>query len=222
MGATSRREQAIKYYLAGGTLDKIGNSLASGDAYFGLTGPNKAWLTSRTGTAASTDDLVAEIAYPNSPAHVDYYGLTKTVLWLHSYDLASHLAPNSVQVKRFITDLYGAEPDDPRERDPILFWSDYFSRYITPLKGAAARFGAALHMTVTVRDVQLAAWALYSTRNLLKERPIRTTRKLTARALVGYMHSGALKLGQVIDRIGDIDLIDPYASDLHTYLSSLP
>jgi hypothetical protein len=222
VGADSRRGQAIKFYISGDTLDNIGNSLSSGDGYFGAAGLSKPWLASRTGTAASTDDLVAEIAYPNSPSHVYYYGLTKTVLWLHSYNLASHLAPNSNQVKKFLRDLTGTEPDDPRERDAIIFWSDYFARYITPLKSAAASLGATLKKPLTVRDVQLAAWVLYSTKNLLKERPLKVSRKLTARTLEGYMHSDALNLGQLIERIGDIDLIDPYASDLYSFLSGLP
>lgn len=51
---------------------------------------------------------------------------------------------------------------------------------------------------------------------------MKTTRKLSARTLVGYLHSGALEQGQVTDRIGDIDLIDPYAFDLYSYFSGLP
>ena len=82
--------------------------------------------------------LVTEIAYPrpsvipgtninraNVPGnvrstHVRNYGITKTVLCgSHGYGLASHLTPDSSQVRAFVKDFTGIEPSN------IRGWSRY-------------------------------------------------------------------------------------------------
>ena len=224
VAAAGRKQQAISFFLAGDTLLKVGNSLHSADSYFTSKGVGKKWLEGRTRTSTDVDDLVVEIAYPSptSPTHVYNYGLTKTVLWLHSYNLANHLTPDSGQVRHLVEDYTGIPPPEVGGDSPAIYWADYFNYYIKPLKKLAGELAVALKKPVSVRGAQLAGWVLYSVRTLLKLYPPKVKRKLSADAFCRYLGAGSVHLSSVMDQIGDINLVDGLASSVYSYLSGLP
>ena len=202
-------------------LDTLLRCLSDSKRYFSSQSVSRSWLIRRSRTDAEINDLVTEIAYPSSQTHIHNYGLTKTILWLYGYDLATHLSPTSYQVVKFLADHTGREPHDLDEKDPAMWWGGYFTRYIAPLGNIATALTTELGTPVKVRDVQYTSWLLYSTKSLLKQFPSSESRKLSAATLGQFISENGLNVDQTGDRITDIELMDPYSSEVYAFLEGL-
>ena len=115
-------------------------------------------LLKRTATVSSLNDLIAEIAYPNSPQHIRNIGLTKTILWLHALGLASGHCPPSRQSRALLYE------DVEGQSGPIPYveWDNYWP-WLKKVENVAK------YLSVTVRDISKAAWYYKSSQSLLAQ-----------------------------------------------------
>lgn len=167
-------------------------------------------LLKRTVAVPGLNDLIAEIAYPNSPEHIRNIGLTKTILWLHALGLASEHCPPSRQSRAFLyEDVEGLSGPIP-----YVEWDNYWP-WLKKVENVAK------HLSVTVRDISKAAWYYKSSQSLLAQFRAGLKWKFTPGILVKYVDENYKNLLKYADALTDIDEVDNLRGDLRAFVEAV-
>ena len=167
-------------------------------------------LLERTQTPSDCNDLIAEIAYPNSPHHIRNIGLTKTILWLHGLGVASQHCPPSRQSRAFIFE----DVERQRGKIPYIEWDTYW-----PWRNKVET--VAKYLSVTVRDISKAAWYYKSSQSLLAQFRAGLKWKLTPEVLIRYINENYKNLLQYASELTDIDKVDNLRVDLKAFVNAI-
>jgi hypothetical protein len=218
-GVTGRKEGLLKAMTHEALLEKATRCILESAEYFSQVSPEI--IRERTGSQGETDELVTEIAYPNSPSHIYNIGLTKTILWLQSFGLALHAVPPSRQVLSFAEEDLEVDFMPRRyEDDELGLWSYYFP-LLKKMDEISVELGRSLKMPVTPRDVGKAIWYYKSCQSLVAQFRTGLKWKLTPKVLLRFLAIRGWTLGDLADRIGNIDEIDELANDLRTFIQEI-
>jgi len=182
---TGRKEGLLKAMTHEASLEKATRCMLESAEYFSQVSPQM--TRERTSSRGETDELVTEIAYPNSPSHIYNIGLTKTILWLQSFGLALHAVPPSRQVLSFAEEDLEVDFMPQRyEEDELGLWSYYFP-LLKKMDEISVELRRSLKMPVTPRDVGKAIWYYKSCQSLVAQFRTGLKWKLTPKVLLKFL-----------------------------------
>jgi len=184
-------------------------------SYFETLSPEL--IRERTKTLEGTNDLVAEIAYPQSEAHIFNIGLTKTILWLQSFGLGNHLCPPSRQAMNFVEEDLGVRLGREFE-DDMGVWAYYFAPFLSQITKVKEEVEKSLKITITERDIGKAIWYYKSCQTLVASLRQGLKSRLTPKVLLEFLDTRRWTLPDLAERLTDIDEIDSLREDLKRFI----
>lgn len=157
-----------------------------------------------------TNELIAEIAYPNSPNHVYNIGLVKTILWLQGFGLALNHCSPSRQARAFLFE----DVDRQRGRIPTVGWDEYWP-WLKRIKDKAADIG------VTARDINSAIWFYKTPQSLIARFQAGLKWRFTPKTILAFLEYKQWSLPDISQRMVDIDEIDDLASEIRGFMERI-
>jgi len=204
--------QAVTYDLS---VEKATRCLLESVRYFETVTPKV--IRERTQTREATNDLMTEIAYPQSKDHVFNIGLTKTILWLQSFGLGNHLCPPSRQSMKFVEEDRGVRLGREFE-DDMGVWGYYFAPFLGEITKVAKEVEKALNMPVTERDIGKAIWYYKSCQTLVASLRLGLKSRLTPKVVLDFLDLRKWTLDDLAERLTNIDEIDELCEDLKRFV----
>lgn len=205
-----RKKGVLSIFLQSESLDEAFRCFNDGVRYFNVNFPSVQRFRNKTRDNQSINDLIAEIAYPNSPQHVFNFGLTKTTLWLQGFGLAlAHCSP-SRQARVFLWE----DIQKNSTLAPQIGWHEYWP-WLKKICAIADRYG------VTARDINSAIWFYKTPQSLLTRMKRGLKRRFTPETLLNYLDYKTWVLPEMSWRMVDIDEIDELANDIRNFMENV-
>lgn len=220
----SGRKRRLLSTFADSQAEDANRCLLEAANYFTTMKVSASFLRERTRNYGETSSFIVEIAYPNSIHHIFNIGLTKTILWLQSFGLALDFCPPSRQVIGFVDEDLGVKMKRSlyvEDKELAEIWTDYFN-CIAKIRAVAQDLRDRLHKPIATRDVGMAVWYYKSCQSLIARFRAGLKRKFTPAVLMSFLNRNKWNLGELAERLCDIDEIDNLASALREFTSSSP
>jgi hypothetical protein len=222
-GSSPRKHAALGSLLA--HVQDAERSILEGAIYFTNNKVSPSYLLRRTNTEKDVNDLVYEWGRSDpalNPKHIWRFGMTKTILLLNGMGLALDHCPPSWQVLRFVEEDLGKQvnPQLYQDEPTAVTWANAYIA-IGAVRAVARQISAKIPK-VTTADVGNALWYWKSAQHLLAFSRGALRRKLTPSVLLNFLRARRSSLESFGSELFDIDSIDSLASELKTFLLSIP
>lgn len=136
----------------------------------------------------------------------------KAVLWLYNCGIAKDLVPPNAHVTRFLNEC--GYPGFGWSKEQVDDWQ-IFTPACKCMKDVARQVETELGRTITAKQAQAAVWYLQTSRGLL---PTTWKNSLTPDLLIQFLHSQSWSIGQLSDKLDDVEELDNLANDLKIFL----
>jgi len=139
----------------------------------------------------------------------------KAVLWLYDCGIAYNLVPPNSHVKRFLEECgypgFGWSRDDEPEDWQI------FALACNKMSEVAQQVATELSQHITAKQAQAAVWYLQTCRGLL---PRKYARRLSPRTLIAFLQNQRWAIGELAERLSDVEKLEDLTEDLKIFLET--
>lgn len=138
----------------------------------------------------------------------------KAVLWLYDCGIAYNLVPPNSHVKRFLAECgypgFGWSRDQPED------WQ-IFTLACNKMSEVAQQVATELSLHITAKQAQAAVWYLQTCRGLL---PRKFARRLSPQTLIDFLKNQKWDIGELAERLSDIEKLEGLTEDLKNFLEA--
>jgi hypothetical protein len=139
----------------------------------------------------------------------------KAVLWLYDCGIAYNLVPPNSHVKRFLAECgypgFGWSRDDEPEDWQI------FALACNKMSEVAQQVATGLNKHISAKQAQAAVWYLQTCRGLL---PRKYARRLSPRTLIDFLQNQRWDIGELAERLSDVEKLEGLTEDLKNFLEA--
>lgn len=138
----------------------------------------------------------------------------KAVLWLYDCGIAYNLVPPNSHVKRFLAECgypgFGWSRDQPED------WQ-IFALACNKMSEVAQQVASELNQHISAKQAQAAVWYLQTCRGLL---PRKFARRLSPQTLIDFLKNQKWDIGELAERLSDIERLEGLTEDLKNFLDA--
>ena len=138
----------------------------------------------------------------------------KSILWLYDCGIAYNLVPPNSHVKRFLAECgypgFGWSRDQPED------WQ-IFALACNKMSEVAQQVATELNQHISAKQAQAAVWYLQTCRGLL---PRKFARRLSPQTLIDFLKNQKWDIGELAERLSDIEKLEGLTEDLKNFLEA--